>query len=77
MTYQLVPPDDQRRNLAEKLIQTWKDHIIVVMSSTEESFPDHLRCQAIQQAERQLLILQQSNVNPKISAYAYIYGPHG
>ena len=26
MDYQLVPPDDHRRNLAEKAIQTWKDH---------------------------------------------------
>ena len=28
MTYQLVPPDDHRRNLSEKAIQTWKDHFI-------------------------------------------------
>eukprot|EP00804_Cyclotella_cryptica_P018674 CCRYP_007185-RA/>CCRYP_007185-RA protein AED:0.41 eAED:0.41 QI:0/0/0/1/0/0.5/2/0/395 len=25
MTYQLVPPDDHRRNVAKKAIQTWKD----------------------------------------------------
>ena len=28
MTYQLVPPGDHRRNVAEKAIQTWKDHFV-------------------------------------------------
>ena len=50
MTYQIIPPDDHRRNLAEKLIQTWKDHFIVFMSGTAYSFPAHLWCQAIAQA---------------------------
>ena len=42
MTYQLVPPDDHWCNLAEKSIQTWRDHFIGVMSRTSESFPAHL-----------------------------------
>ena len=46
------------------------------MSGTAESLPAHLWCQAIPQVEQQLLLLQQSNVNPKISAYAHVYGPH-
>ena len=33
-------------------------------------------CQTIPQVERQLLLLRQSDVNPKISAYAHVYGPH-
>ena len=76
MTYQLVPLDDHRRNLAENGIKTWKEHFIGVMIGTAEIFNDHLWCQAIPQAERQLLLLRQSNVNPKISAYAHVYGPH-
>eukprot|EP00804_Cyclotella_cryptica_P006176 CCRYP_015258-RA/>CCRYP_015258-RA protein AED:0.58 eAED:0.58 QI:0/0/0/0.5/1/1/2/0/438 len=39
MTYQLVPPDNHRRNLAEKAIQTWKDHFIAALSGTAEKFP--------------------------------------
>ena len=50
MTYQVVHPDDRRRNLVEKLIQTWKDYFIGVMSGTVESFPVHLWCQSIPQA---------------------------
>ena len=30
MTYQLVPPDDQMRNIAVKTFQTWKYHFISV-----------------------------------------------
>ena len=76
MTYQLVPPDDHRRNIAEKAIQTWKDHFIGALSGTAATFPRHLLCQAIPQAERQLLLLRQSSVFPKISAYAHVYGAH-
>ena len=76
MNFQPVPPDDHRCNLAEKEIHTWKDNFIGVMSGTVATFPVHLWCQAIPQAEWQLFLLRKSNVNPKVSAYAHIYGPH-
>ena len=76
MTYQVVPPDDYRRNSAEKAFQTLKEHFIGVISRAADSFPAHLWYQSIPQLERHLLLLQQSNVNPKISAYAHVYGPH-
>eukprot|EP00804_Cyclotella_cryptica_P018671 CCRYP_007187-RB/>CCRYP_007187-RB protein AED:0.29 eAED:0.29 QI:0/-1/0/1/-1/0/1/0/524 len=76
MTYQLVPPDDHRRNVAKKAIQTWKDHFVAVISGTADKFSLHLWCQLIPHMERQLNLLRQSNANPKISAYAHLYGPH-
>eukprot|EP00804_Cyclotella_cryptica_P025152 CCRYP_013001-RA/>CCRYP_013001-RA protein AED:0.31 eAED:0.31 QI:0/-1/0/1/-1/1/1/0/468 len=76
MTYQLVPPDDHRRNIAEKAIQTWKDHFVSALSGTADNFPLHLWCQLIPQMERQLNLLRQSNNNPKISSYAHLYGHH-
>ena len=76
MTFQLVPPDDHRRNLAEQAIQTWKDHFVDVLSGTAPNFPLHLWCQIIHQAERKVLLLQKSRVNPKISAYAHMYSTH-
>ena len=76
MMYQLVPPDDHRCNITKKALQTWKYHFIGVLSGTADTFPLHLWCQAIPQAERQLLLLQQSNVHPKLSAYAHVYGPN-
>ena len=76
MRYQLVPPDDHRRNIAEKKIQTCKDHFIAVCSGVSTNFPMHLWCRLTPQAEKQLLLLRKSNFNPKISAFAYLYGPH-
>ena len=76
MTYQLVPPDEHRRNIAGKKIQTWKDHLISVCSGVYAHFPMHLWCRLIPQAEKKLLLLRQTNINPKISAFAYLYGPH-
>ena len=76
MTHQLVPHDDHRQNIAEKTIQTWKDHFILVCSGVSAHFPMHLWCRLIPQAEKQLLLLRQTNINPKISAFAYLYGPH-
>ena len=46
------------------------------MGRTAEIFPEHLLCQDIPQAEQQLLLLQKSNVKPKIYVYAYVYGTH-
>ena len=42
MTFQLLLPYDNRSNLSEKAIQTWKDHFIGVMSETAANLPVHL-----------------------------------
>ena len=52
MSYQLVPPDDHRRNISERAIETWKSHFIGVLVGTAATFPLHLWCQIIRQAER-------------------------
>ena len=74
MSYQLVPPNVHRRNIAERAIQTWKSHFIGILAGTAATFPLHLWWQIIPQAEIQLLLLSQTNLNPNISAYAYVYG---
>jgi hypothetical protein len=60
MTYQLVSPDDHRRNMAKKAIQTFKDHFIGVLSRCAATMPIHLWCQLLPQIEWQLLLLRQS-----------------
>ena len=57
MTYQLVPPDDHRRNISEKAIQFWKDHFVAVLSGASSTFPIRLWYQATPQDEQQLLLL--------------------
>jgi len=76
MTYQLVPPNDHRRNVAEKAIQTFKDHFVAVLCGTDETFPLQLWCQILRHAENQLNLLRKSRRNPSISAFEEMYGPH-
>jgi hypothetical protein len=42
ITFQLVPPYSHRRNLAEREIRSFKDHLIAGLCSTDKSFPMHL-----------------------------------
>ena len=35
MEHELVPPHKHRRNIAEKGIQTFKDHLIAILSGTD------------------------------------------
>jgi hypothetical protein len=74
MTYQLVPPNNHQQNMAEKAIQTFKNHFVSVLSGCAPTMPMHLWCQLLPQVELQLLLLQQSRVNPNMSAYAHLYG---
>ena len=76
MNYQLVLLDDHKCNIAYKSIQTWKVYFISVLSGTTTTFLMHLWWQLITQVEKQLLLLAKSWENPKILAYAYLYGPH-
>jgi hypothetical protein len=72
MTYQLVPPDEDWRNMAKKAIQTFKDHFNGVLSGCAATMPIHLWCQLLPQIERQLLLLQQLRLHPNLSAYAHV-----
>ena len=75
MAFKLVPPEDHRRNLCKRSIRirTFKDHFIGVLSGCANKIPIHLWGQLLPQVERQLLLLQQLQVNPGMSAYAHVY----
>ncbi len=51
MTCELVPPEEHQRNMAEKAIQTFKDHFVGVLSGCAPSMPIHLWCQLLPQVE--------------------------
>ncbi len=74
MTYNLVPPNNYQRNLAEKAIQMFKDHMVSVLSGCSPTMLMHLWCQLLPQIKCQLLLLCQSKANPNILAYSHMYG---
>ncbi len=76
MQYQLVPPHDHRRNIAEKAIQVLKAHFICILCGADKAFPLHLWDRLIGQAEHTLNMLRTSRMTPSVSAYAYLWGKH-
>ena len=44
MSYQLMPPNNHRRNIAERAIKTWKNHFIGVIAGIAATLPLHLWC---------------------------------
>jgi hypothetical protein len=76
MTHEWVPPRNHRRNLAERAIQRFKHHFITILSGVDNKFPLSLWCHLLSPAELTVNLLQQSNVAPKISAYAHVHGQH-
>ena len=44
MTHELVPPDCHRRNIAERAIQTFKNHFVAILSGVDDKFPLSLWC---------------------------------
>jgi hypothetical protein len=76
MMHELVPPDNHRSNRAERAIQTFKRHFISILSGADNKFPLSLWCALLEQTELTVNILRQSNVTPKISAFAHVHGQH-
>ena len=72
--YELVPPHDHRHNIAEKAIQTFKNHFVLILCGTDKDFPLYLWADLLPQAEHTLNLLRPSNQLPSVSAYAYLYG---
>ncbi len=74
MIHELVPPDNHRSNLAERVIQTFKHHFISILSSVDDKFPLSLWCVLLKQMELTVNLLRQSNVAQTMSAFAHVHG---
>ena len=72
---QLVPPHLHRRNSAEQAIRTFKSHFISILCGNDPSFPINLWDKLLPQAILILNLLRTSRLNPKLSAYAQVWGP--
>ena len=74
VTYEKVPPHIHMRNASERAIRTFKNHSFAGLAGVDPSFPIRQWDLLLQQAEITLNLLQNSRVNNKLSAYAYIFG---
>ena len=74
--YQLAPPGNHRTNAAERAIQTFKHHFLAGLASCHPDYPFREWDCLLTQAELTLNLLCNSRVNPKLSAWAYLFGNH-
>ena len=69
-----MSPNIHRRNAAEWAIEMWKDHFIAGLSSLHPDFPLMEWDRITYQGMLTLNLLQNARVNPKLSAWEYIFG---
>ena len=74
IAYQLASPGNHRLNPAERAIQTFKNHFISVLNSTDSNFPSHLWCRLVDQAVMTLNMLHTSCIKPMLSAHTQLFG---
>ena len=76
MTYQLIPPHDHRRNIAENTVQTFKNNLLSILCGMDKNLPMQLWDRLLWQLKLTLNLLRQSIFVLTISAYVQLYGPH-
>jgi hypothetical protein len=74
VNYQLVPPHIHRANLAERAIQTFKNHFKATLATVDPDFPVAQWDRLIEQSIITLNLLRATRVNPRLSAQAYLFG---
>ena len=77
MNFQLLPPYLHQQNAAQREIQTFKNHFIARMVSSQKYSPLNVWCRLLPQSIFTLNLLQPSIINPTLSAYAQLHGLFG
>jgi hypothetical protein len=72
--FQLAPPDQHRRNAAERAIRTWKNHFIAGLCNVDRNCPLIIWDKFVDQSTITLNLLRTSRINPQLSAYAQLFG---
>ena len=73
---QVVEPHNHRVNMAERVIQTFKDAFIAALVTTDCEFPIQLWDKLAPQVQDTLNLLRASRINPNLSAYEALNGPY-
>ena len=73
-TYQLVPPNVHRRNIAERAIRTFRSHFIAILAGADPDFPKYMWDNLLVQTELTINLLRQATLNPIMSAWEYYNG---
>ena len=73
ITYELVSPHQHRRNTTECTIRTFKNHFLAGLATCHPDFPLSEWDRLLAQAEVTINLLRNFRMNPKLSAWAYLF----
>ena len=73
-TYQLVPPNVHRRNIAKRVTRSFKAHFLAILSGVDLEFPKYMWDNLLVKTELTINLLRQATLNPIISACEYYNG---
>ena len=76
VNYQLVPAHYHRTNMAERTIQTFKNHFKAGLATCNPSFPLREWDRLLEQAVLTLNLMRSARTNPNMSAYTFIHGEY-
>ena len=76
INYQLAPPHMHLRNAAERYIQTFKNHFLSGLTTTDTDFPISEWDRLLDQAVITFNSVWNYQVNPNLSSYAYKFGKY-
>jgi len=71
--FQIVPPDQHRCNAAECAIRTFKNNLLTSLETCVPSLPIKEWDRILDQCGLTLNLLRNSQVNPNLSAWAYLF----
>ena len=73
VTIKLVPPNQHRSNAAERAIMTFKKQLLSGLATYHKDFPLREWDRLLHQVEMIFNLLRNSRLNPKLSAWAYVF----
>ena len=73
---QKVSPHNHRANVAERMIETGKHHLISGIAGTDKKFLITQWDRLIPQTQMTLNMMRPFRINPKLSAEAFLEGQH-
>ena len=76
ITFQLVPPASTRVNAIEREIQAYKNHLKSGLATVDPKKTIREWYQLLEPSEITLNIFRAARLNPKLSAYIYLYGEY-
>ena len=73
IAFQYVPPGSYRRNAAERVNRTFKNHFISTLSTVDKDFPLQLWDSILPQTELSRNLLRGSRIDLRISVWAQLH----